>query len=58
MKKKENVEITLAEAAEILGVAIPTIKAWLVSGKMRGRKRFGTRWVVAMEEVKKWEKLK
>ena len=49
-------EITLAEAADMLGVQVATVRQWIKSGKMQGRKKWGTRWVVSIEEVERRKK--
>lgn len=42
------------EAAALLGVKVSTIRKWLRSGKIRGKKIAGTeRWIIMETEIKR-----
>jgi predicted site-specific integrase-resolvase len=55
--KKDEEEIKLSEAARSLGLEIDTLRVWCNNGKAKGRKKWGTRWVLTVKEVERLRKL-
>ncbi len=45
--------ITVTEAAKMLKVDPATIRNWLKTGKIKGKKLVGTQWRVNLDELKK-----
>ncbi len=52
LNKAEDGTYTTGEAAERLGVSIPTVKRWIERGVLKGV-TVGTRWLVAKEGVER-----
>ncbi len=52
LNKADNGTYTTGEAAERLGVSIPTVKRWIGRGALKGVP-VGTRWLVAKESVER-----
>ena len=45
--------ITVTEAAKLLKVHVATIRNWLKSGKIKGKKLVGTQWRISLDDIKK-----
>ena len=49
----ERIAVSVAEAAQMIGISVPKAYALVKSGQMPA-KRVGKRWVVPVDKLKEW----